>query len=147
MFTYSPSDILITVNGFPITGLAEDDFCNVEKRTNDAELTIGVDGEGALSRSKDESGDITISCAAHSAANDIMMAAYAAFKAIGAVSAIFVKDLNGRSLHVAERAFPEKLPPKKYGKKAGDMVWKWTTDKLVSNIGGNNLAPTVPVET
>lgn len=144
MFSYSPDQVLITVNGFPITGFGEDEFCTVEKRANDAELTIGASGEGALSRSNDESGDITITVGAQSAANDIMMAAYAAFKAIGAVSVIFVKDLNGRSLHIAERAFPEKLPPKAFGKKASDVVWKWTTDRLVSNIGGANLAPTVP---
>ncbi len=144
MFSYAPHEVLVTVNGFPITGFGEDEFCTAEKNSDDGELTIGADGEGAVSRSRDESGTITITCGAQSAANDIMMAAYAAFKAIGAVSVVFVKDLNGRSLHMAERAFPKKLPPKKYGKKAGEVQWQWVTDKLVSNVGGSNLAPTVP---
>ncbi len=144
MFGYAPHEVLVTVNGFPITGFGEDEFCNVERRVDDAELTIGADGEGALSRSKDESGTITITVGAQSAANDIMMQAYAAFKAIGAVSVVFIKDLNGRSLHVAERAFPQKLPAKKYGKKPGDVVWQWVTDRLVSNVGGSALAPVVP---
>lgn len=144
MFAYAPHQVLVTVNGFPITGFGEDEFCLVEKNVDDAELTIGADGEGALSRSKDESGTITITVGAQSAANDVMMLAYAAFKAIGAVSVVFIKDLNGRSLHVAERAFPKKLPPKRYAKKPGEVQWQWVTDRLVSNVGGSNLAPTVP---
>lgn len=145
MFSYAPDEVLVTVNGFPITGKGEDEFCTVTKRTNDAELTIGADGEGALSRSKDESGEIIITVGAQSASNDVIMAAYAAFKAIGAVSVVFIKDLNGRSLHVAERAFIEKIPDKKYAKKPGDVAWKFVTDRLNTNIGGSNLAPSVPV--
>lgn len=145
MFSYAPNEILVTVNGFPITGFGEDEFCSVEKNVDDAELVIGADGEGALIRSKDESGTFTITVGAQSASNDVLMAAYAAFKAIGAVSAVFIKDLNGRSLHVAERAAPKKLPPKKYAKKPGEVQWQFITDKLVSNLGGSNLAPSVPV--
>lgn len=147
MFAYSPKDVLITVNGFPITGEGEDEFCVVERNNDDAELVMGASGEAAVARSNDESGTFTITVGAQSAANDIMMAAYGAFKSIGAVSAIFVKDLNGRSLHIAERAFPKRLPAKRYAKKPGDIQWQWVTDRLVSNVAGSNLAPTVPTET
>ncbi len=141
MFTYNPAEIVLTVNGFPITGKGEDEFLVVEKDEDDSLMTIGVDGEAAVSRNKNDSGTFTITVLATSASNDILMAAYAAFKALGAVSAIFAKDLNGRSLHIGERCVPVKLPSVSYARGVGERVWQWRTDRLGSNIGGSSLAP------
>jgi len=143
MFTYNPAEVALSVNGFPITGKGEDEFLAVEKNEDDSTMTIGADGEGAVSRNKNESGTFTITLLASSAANDVLMAAYGAFKAIGAVSIIFAKDLNGRSTHLGERCVPKKLPAVTYSRGVGERVWVWETDALVTNVGGSNLASTV----
>lgn len=143
-FAYDPSMVLVTVNGFPITGKASDEFLTIEQNEDQATLMIGADGEGAVARSKNKSAKITIKVMATSAANDILNAAYQAWEAGGFVSVIFVKDLNGRSLHLAERAWPVKAPTVAYAAGVGEREWVFETDRLQTTMGGNVLAPTIP---
>lgn len=143
-FAYDPSMVLVTVNGFPITGKAEDEFVTIEQNEDQSVMMIGADGEGAVARSKNQSARITIKVMATSAANDILNAAYQAWQAGGFVSVIFIKDLNGRSLHLAERAWPVKLPTVSYAAGVGEREWVFETDRLQTTIGGGVLAPQVP---
>jgi hypothetical protein len=145
MFAYNPDQISIFLNGLPITGKGEDEFLSITRAEDDTTITIGADGEAIVARNKNDSAQITITLLASSASNDIMMAAYAAYKSIGAVSSIMIKDLNGRSLFMAERAVPTKFPDVSFSKNApGDVAWTWVTDRLVATLGGSTLAPVVP---
>lgn len=144
MFIYSPDQVIITLNGLHITGKAEDEFLTITRAEDDTTISIGADGEAAVARNKNDSAQITIKLMASSAGNDILQAAYAAYKAIGAVSVIMIKDLNGRSLFLAERAVPVKFPDVSFAKAQGSVSWTWVTDRLVANLGGANLSPVVP---
>jgi hypothetical protein len=136
---YSPQQVVVTVGGLPITAKAEDEFCTVAQNEEDSTLQMGADGEAAVMISNNLSGRVTIKVLGGSEANDICMAAYIVWKSTKVPTAIFIKDLNGRSLHTAEKAWPVKVPDKAYAKAAGEVEWVFETDRLISFVGGANF--------
>ncbi len=136
---YAPHEVLVTVGGLPITAKGDDEFLTVAFNEDAATLTVGVDGEAALSFNKNESGRFTIRVMQGSEANDILTGIFVAFKANKVLVPIFVKDLNGRSTYLGAKCWPVKLPESAFAKQAGIREWVFETDVLVVNIGGNNF--------
>lgn len=139
---YSPGDVVVSVNTLPITARADGEFFSVEMNADKSTLKMGADGEGGVTISKDDSGKITITVQQGSEANDILMAVYNLWVTAKTPCAIFAKDLNGRSLHVAEVAWPVKLPKAAYGKEQQDVAWIFESDRIANNIGGSNILST-----
>lgn len=134
---YAPHEVLATVGGLPVVAFGEDEFITVKQNEEDSTLQMGASGEAAVSISNNKSGRISFKVMQGSESNDIMMAAYIAWHATKVPTAIFVKDLNGRSLHIAEKAWPVKVPDKAYAKKNGEVEWEFESPQIVSFIGGN----------
>ncbi len=132
----------MAVNSIPITAKADGEFCSVEMNADASTLKIGADGEGAVTINKDESGKFVITVMQGSESNDILMAAYNLWKQAKTPCSVFVKDLNGRSLHAAEVAWFVKLPKAAYGKEQGDVAWVLESDRIVTNFGGSNFLTT-----
>lgn len=133
---YSPKEVAVVIGGFPITHFGPDTFIEVERNEDAATLSVGVDGEAALTFNKNLSGKLTLTIMQTSESNDILMGIQTAFENLKTLVPFMVKNLNGRDTHVGSKSWPMKTPKMTYGKNAGTVQWVFETDKLVSFVGG-----------
>lgn len=138
MKTYDPKLVQVIVNGAVISGFAENTVVRVGRRAEGWALTVGVDGEGTRAKSNDKSGFIEIELMQSSESNALLsdLAIADELENAGLV-AVMVKDGSGKSLHLAEQAFIEKMPDAEYAKTATGRVWRLVTDNLQHFNGGN----------
>ncbi len=138
MKTYDPKQVLVVVGGVPISGYADGSFVRVGRRNPQWELVKGADGEGARSKSNDDSGFIEIELMQTSASNQHLSNISLADETSNAgVVPVMVKDGSGFSLHMAEQSFIEKNPDGAYAKTNQTRVWRFLCDKLQDYHGGN----------
>lgn len=69
MGQYDPKKVNITVDGFVVTGYAEDTFISGERNTEKRSLTVGADGNPDVNKSADDTGTVSITLKANSPAN------------------------------------------------------------------------------
>jgi hypothetical protein len=101
-------------------------------------LLVGADGEATRSKSNNNAATVTLRLMQTSDMNDILTSYYQADKlANNGKFPLMIKDNSGRSLHVAEQAWVQKLPAVNYGAEAGPREWVIRTGELVSTVGGN----------
>lgn len=136
---YAPGEVAVVVGGFPLTNFGPDTFVSVEYNEDASTLQVGVDGEAAISFNKNLSGRFTLTLMQTSESNDVLMGIFAAFKASKTLVPVIIKDINGRAVHAAEKAWPVRIPTVNYAKEAGTVEWVFETDKLISFVGGSNI--------
>lgn len=84
MATYSPQNVTVTVNGFPLTGFAPDSFVTVTQDSTDGAAVRGADGLIAYAIDKAlPQATMNVSLMQTSAGNDIMSQLLALQKASG----------------------------------------------------------------
>ena len=134
---FDAKDVIVTVAGSVLTGLADGTFVNAA-RTNDSFATVtGADGEGARSQSNDKSGTITITLLQTSASNDILSAAHNLDELQGdGVFPVLIKDLNGTTLIQAETGYVQKPADAEFGREVGEREWIIATPNLQMLVGG-----------
>lgn len=135
MATYSAADVLVTVNGVPITGLVE---CRVRHGADRYSLQKGIDGTAAYSRLNDDTGEIDIEIMQTSLSNAHLEVIYKLDEAGNAgVVPVVVNDLNSpTTVHAAATARIKKHPDATYGREGTSRVWTFIASKLVSNENG-----------
>lgn len=137
---YDPKLVIITLGSIPMSGFADGTFLNVDYNEDAFSLQVGSDGEGTRTRSNNNSARVSISLMQSSASNDLLSALHELDKAapggIGAVP-LLIKDLSGRSLFVAEKAWIVKAPAAEFGREAAAREWVIETDDLKAFHGGN----------
>ncbi len=136
--TYDYNQVAVIIGGTQATGVAEGEAVTVEQDADAWALTIGADGEQTRSKSNNNAGTVTLKLMQTSDMNDILTAFYNADKlSNNGKFPLMIKDNSGRSLHVAEQAWVQKLPKVGYGAEASEREWVIRTGELVNNIAGN----------
>jgi hypothetical protein len=141
VFTFDPGKFTLIVGGFPIGGFADGTAIKVS-RTNQAYTKhTGLDGVVSRVRSRDKSGEITITLAQTSPSNDVMSAFALADELNDAgVVPVLVKDGNGRSVALSGYAWIRKLPDQDYGKEISNREWVMDTADLDIFVGGSTAS-------
>jgi hypothetical protein len=136
--TYDFKSVAVIMGGVQATGLADGDAVTVEMDADAWNLLVGADGEATRSKSNNNAATVTLRLMQTSDMNDILTSYYQADKlANNGKFPLMIKDNSGRSLHVAEQAWVQKLPAVNYGAEAGPREWVIRTGELVSTVGGN----------
>ena len=138
---YDIGSVVGVFNGIPLGGFGDDTAIEIEYNEDDFTLQMGVDGDGTRSKTNNGSATITITLMQTSETNDLLNA----IRQLGinspsgvlGIGPFMVKDLNGRELHSAEKAWIKRAPNAPFGKEAGPREWVLETASLKSNYGGN----------
>jgi hypothetical protein len=137
LIPYSADDVLIDFGGFQLHGLQKGSFCKLSHNADLATLKMGADGEPVLIRSVDDSAQLEVTLQQDSAANDWLTTQANLFRASGGgILPLMVKDLTGRTLHTAERAWVKKWSDTEYSDEDSPRVWVLETDKMQNFVGG-----------
>lgn len=132
--TYNPKDILVSVNGVPVTGYADGtDVISIDYETDFVGDMVGVTGEGAFVEHNDRRATITLKLMATSPMNDVLSALVA-----GNVEfAVSMTDNRGTSVAAGASCRVTKLPQVQYGNEIGVREWPIRSLEFVENVGGN----------
>lgn len=134
---YNFKEVTCSFNGVLAEGFAEgDDVIEVVPSSEIAALTVGADGEAAVSALNDESAEIKAKFLQTSKMNDVL----SALAASRARFPFVLKDNNGTSIAVAEVCWVKKRPTLGYGSKTNAREWLLETGSVNTFVGGNNAA-------
>lgn len=137
LIPYSPDDVIVDFGGFQLHGFQKGTFVKVAHNSDLATLKMGADGEPVLIRSVDDSATLEVTLQMDSAANDWLSAQAAAFRAAGGgILPLLIKDLTGRTLHTAARAWVKKLADTEYSDEDAPRAWTLETDSMQSFVAG-----------
>lgn len=135
---YDPKKVVVSFQGNILTGFGKDVFVSGEHDEDGFMLSMGVDGNGALSLNNNESGSVKLTLFHTSPSNDVLMGSYQRHRVTGLVQGpLMVKDLNGRTLLLCKNAWVKKLPAMGRGKEVQEVEWEIATDHLDLIQGGN----------
>ena len=76
--TYNPGRVVITVNGFDVTGYADGTFVTIALASDGVTTQVGADGEVARAINTDQRVDITLTLQQTSPTNDFLSGLYTA---------------------------------------------------------------------
>jgi hypothetical protein len=141
LYTYAPDRVVLAFGPVILGGFAEGTFINWEYNEDFFNLIMGIDGESARGKSNNNSARITAILMQTSASNDLLSAIHAAdiLSPNGdGINPLLLKDLNGRTLQTAEKAWIVK-PPSAGFNRAPDANREWTfeTNHGLPFIGGS----------
>lgn len=135
---FDPNKLSIVFLGQIATGLAEDNYCEIELNEEATFLYVGADGEHSRAINRNMSGTAKLRIRSTSPFNDILSAAYQLDKRTGEGAGEFeLRDANGTTVASCAQAWVSKVPPASFGKKVTEREWVITLGRLELNIGGN----------
>lgn len=136
--SYDPGLVILTVGGVPINGFADGTFISVERSEDSFTKVSGADGIVSRARSRDKSGEITITLAQTSPSNDVLTALNSVDETTGAgVVPVLCKDLSGRSVLFSAFAWIRKPAGAAFAKEILDREWIMDCADLDMNVAGN----------
>lgn len=138
--TYDPSQVTIVFAGIPISGFADGTFLSVEQNEDSFTLQIGTDGEGTRSKTNNRSGRVTLTLMQSSMANDLLASMHSVdllSPSGDGIGPLLIKDISGRSMFAAEKAWIVRAPTGEFGREATSRDWVIETDHLIQSHGGN----------
>ena len=137
--TYSADEVAVIFGGLDLnSGAGPDEFLSIEYDEDDFSLQIGVDGEGARSKTNNRSATITVTLMQTSNINAALSAANSADRNTpgGIVHPLLITLLTSlvagatTDKFVAVTAWIQKSPTRAYGRETGTREWVIRTDKL-----------------
>jgi hypothetical protein len=137
---YDPASVLMSFAGIPIRGFADGTMVNIEFNEDAFSLQMGTDGEGTRSKTNNRSAKVTISLMQSSDTNDLLSGVHTLdLNSPGGdgVGPLLIKDGQGRSLFLAEKAWIMKSPGAEYGREATAREWVFEMSELIAVYGGN----------
>ncbi len=130
----------LIVAGIPVTGFGEGDAFDLAFDSDDWDLTVGADGEGARSYLANRAGTLTITLMATSLSNDAMNAARQLDAATGqAQFPVLIKNFSGTEKWAAARAWVQGPAGVSVGGTVGTREWVIRSDEWVGANGGQPL--------
>lgn len=138
---YASDEVQAYFGPIPLNkGTADGDFITIEQKADAFSLQIGTDGEGTRSKTNDRSAKMTVRLMQSSDTNDLLSATHELDKNTPGgpgVLPFIVKDMSGRTLHIAETAWIVRAPNAVFGREAGPREWVFETNFLTRVDGGN----------
>jgi hypothetical protein len=137
IYTYSPEDVSVSVNGAVITGFSEGTFITAEREEDAFTKVVGSDGDVTRSKNPNKSGTIALTLKGSSAGNDTLTALASLDEIDGSgIAAVMVKDNSGRTV-CAGKGWIQKLPTVEFAKEVTDREWMIAIGKFTMFVGGN----------
>lgn len=128
---YSSANITMVAGGKTIVGWADGDFVKVSYSSDYWTLTMGSDGVGTRSCTRDLSGTIEITLLASSPSNDYLSALFLADRQSGAgVFPFMLREAGGALLATAESMWVVKAPDVSFSRAVSTRVWQLMTDRI-----------------
>ena len=119
-YVYSPTDVSISVDGFEVTGYAEDSMVEISRNSEARTLHVGAQGEVVVTLTADRSGQIKINLKQNSPANQKLTELYNQLESFSCI----VKDSSlPNSSASGSECYVQKLPDWKRGKEVGEVEW------------------------
>lgn len=136
--TYDPEEVLIIINGVPMSGFGDDSMVSVEREEDTYTKVVGCDGKVSRSRSRNRSGSMTLTLKATSPSNDVLsgIALLDEQKNEGVVP-VLIKDMLGTTVITSAFGWIRKMPSPEFGKEVGDREWEFDLSDVDMFIGGN----------
>ena len=121
---YDPGRITVVFNAVLVQGYADGAFVKAERNNDTYSVSVGAGGDVTRVRSRDKTGQVTLTLQAESPTNDLLSALFEADEEFGiSYGSLLIKDLNGTTLCVAEHAWIMKPAPIEYSNDAGTREW------------------------
>ena len=136
--TVDPLSLHAIMGGKTISGFAPGSFISVVYDVDAFTRLIGVDGEGAWFKSANRAALITLTLMQSSQSNDVLSAFHLADLNTpnGLLVPFSLREANGTTLLVAEKARVIKLPDVGYSDSVESRAWAIGTTRLEGVVGG-----------
>lgn len=131
VITYNSQSVTMVFGGKLITGWADGDFVKVAFNDDAVMLTMGTDGVGTRSFSRNYSGTVEITLMASSPSNDYLSAVYVADQqSATGVLPFLLRDSSGSTLVTAESMWVRKQVDVAYSRQITQRVWTLESDAI-----------------
>lgn len=121
---YDPGKIVCSFKGVQILGFMDGTMVLGERSEDSFETAVGSQGDVARVRKRNKSGQVTFTLQQVSPTNALLSAIAELDEEFGTgVGALFVKDLNGADLMVADNAWIQKPPNMENGDTLSSREW------------------------
>jgi hypothetical protein len=138
--TYSSQQVVVSVTGVPMTGVADGDFCKITRDEDAFHKVIGADGLASRSRNANQGGTITVILQSTSPSNAVLSALATTDELFATgVGTVVVKDLSGSTVCVAQNGWVKKKPEITLAQEQNNREWVIDCDRLTMNVGGNPI--------
>lgn len=135
MGVYTPTSVILTMDGLALTGLAEDGGVSNKLLTKQATVKQGQDGFISVTQIVGGvPGELTLKFAQNSLANSLLTAALAT-QLLGVLHAFSVIDLSTGTSISYPRGVISGAPDVEFGKESGDREWMVTGACIVQAEG------------
>lgn len=138
---YAADEVEVIFGPIPLNkGTADGEFLRIEQNEDAFTTQVGTDGETTRSKTNNRSCRMTVTLMQTSDTNDLLSATHELDKnAPGGpgILPFIVKDMSGRTLHMAETAWIVRAPTASFGREAGPREWIFETNFLARLDGGN----------
>lgn len=135
---YDPGRIIITFKGAQIQGYAEGVFVKATRNEESFKAQSGAGGDVVRVRNRNKMGQVVITLQAASDSNDILQAFADVDELTGlGYGPLMIKDLNGTTLILAEKAWVVKPADGEYGADAPNREWTIECAELDMKNGGS----------
>jgi len=136
--TYSPSEIVMTVNGVAMGNFADGTFITVARDEQSFTKVTGADGTVSRSKSNNRSGTVTLSLQQTSPSNEVLSALLAQDELDNSgVVPVLIKDNSGTSRFFSGTGWIQGMPSVEYAKEIANREWVIEMADMEFNVAGN----------
>jgi len=135
---YDPGRIIVTFKGAQIQGYAEGTFVKASRAEETFKTNVGAGGDVVRIRNRNKMGSVVVTLQAASSSNDTLQSFVDLDELTGlGYGALMIKDLNGTTLVVAEKAWVQKPADAEYGAENPNREWIIDCAEIVVKNGGS----------
>lgn len=135
VFTYSPTDVYLTLGEYPVAGWQD---ITIERSVAGFKPTRGIRGKNGRIRNNDTSATITLTLSQFSPSNNILNEIHTQDLQYGTGRIeLQLADKSGDSVFKSNEAYIEDFPATKYSDSFESRVWKIFCQKTDWKLGGN----------
>lgn len=135
VLTYTPSDVVITISGFIVTGVVS---VNVLWNVETFRKVSGIRGQVTRVQNKDTSATLRLELLQTSSSNDVLTDLFVADKSYQSSRLqVSVKDTSGRTGISSSDAFVASLPEVSFSDGFSSRIWTIHLMNTAAHIGGN----------
>lgn len=138
IYTYSPSDVVVYVGAFQITGFSENSIVSIKPESPAFRSFKAADGMVSRAASSDSTFLIELVLSQGSTSNDVLNWMHRLDRNTKTAKLpLFIKDTSGTSFFFSPSAWISTLPDSTFGRELSDRVWVFEAPQGYFNIGGN----------
>lgn len=137
--TYDPKQIIVTINGIPMSGFSDGTFLEIDRNEPTWNVVVGADGLVTRGKTNNFTGTVTLTLKQSSPSNDVLSGLMAIDEATNTgVFPILVKDLSGNSIYFGGRCWVTQYANSTFGKDISDRQWTLMMDEADIFVGSNS---------